>query len=207
MMRTLLRAALITVAASLALALELSAVPSLHLPYAVPDLMLLVVFAFAAGWGTVGGASAGFAIGLAQDLAPPALSAVGRHALVLTLVGALAGRAAREVRRSALRTSLLAGLYAVGATLLNVLIGLAIGDGVGHSQRGLLLALGATALYTAVATPLVVPGLAALARKVAGPRARFLAPVGHAVDGPARTSPAYTSPGLYPEAHPEAERV
>jgi len=198
-MRPLLRAALVVAAASLALVLELSVAPGLHLPYAVPDLTLLTVFALAASWGTVSGATCGFVIGLAEDIAPPAVSAVGRHALVLTLVGALAGRAAREVRRSALRTSLLAGLYAFGATLLNVLIGLAIGVGTGHSRRGLLLALGATALYTAVATPLVVPGLAALARLVAGPRARFLAPVGNAVDGPTRTSPAYTSPGLYPE--------
>jgi rod shape-determining protein MreD len=197
-MRTLLRGALVAAAASLALALELSVAPSLRLPYAVPDLALLTVLAFAAGWGTTGGAVSGFAVGLAQDVAPPSLGAIGRHALVLSLVGALAGQAAREVSRSALRTSLFAGLYALGAMVLNLLIGLAIGDGSGLSRRGLLLALGATALYTAVATPLVVPGLAALARRVDGPRARFLAPVGNAVHGPAQTSPARTSPGLYP---------
>jgi rod shape-determining protein MreD len=199
-MRFLLRVALVAAAASLALALELSVVPHLRLPYAVPDLVLLAVLALAAGWGSTGGAVCGFALGFAQDIAPPSVCAIGRHALVLALVGALAGRAAREVRRSALRTALLAGRYAFGATLLNVLIGLALGDRTGLSRSGLLLALGATALYTAVATPFVVPGLAALARRVDGPRARFLAPVGHAVDGPARTSPARTSPGLYPEA-------
>jgi rod shape-determining protein MreD len=166
----------------------------------VPDLVLLTVLALASSWGPTGGAVAGFAVGLAQDLAPPSVSAIGRHALVLALAGALAGRAAREVRRSALRIALLAGRYAVGAMLLNLLIGLALGDGIGLTHPGLLLALGATALYTAVATPFVIPGLAALARRVDGPRARFLAPVGNAVDGPARTSPARTSPGLYPEA-------
>jgi rod shape-determining protein MreD len=202
-MRTLLRAALVVAAASLLLALELSVAPHLRLPYAVPDLALLGVLAFAAGWRTTGGAAAGFGVGLIQDVFPPAVTAVGRHALVLTAVGALAGRAAREVRRSALRTSLLAGLYALGAALLNLMVGLALGDGAGLSRRGLPPALGAAALYTAVATPLVVPGLAALARLADGPRARFLAPVGNAVDGPARTSPARTSPGL----RPEAERV
>lgn len=199
-MRTVLRIALAVVAASLALALELSVVPHLRLPYAVPDLVLLAVLALAAGWGTTGGAVSGFALGLAQDIAPPSVSAIGRHALVLAVAGALAGRAAREVRRSAIRTSMLAGLYALGAMLLNLLIGFALGGGAGLSRPGLLLALGATALYTAVATPLVVPGLAALARLIDGPSARLVAPVGNAVSGPARTGPARTSPGLYPEA-------
>jgi rod shape-determining protein MreD len=201
-MRTALRVALAATAASLALALELSVVPRLHLPYAVPDLVLLVVLALAASWGTTRGAVYGFALGLCQDIAPPSVSALGRHALVLAVVGALAGRAAREMRRSALRTSLLAGLYAVGAMLINLVLGLAIGDGAGLSRPGLVLALGATALYTAIATPFVVPGLAALARRVDGPGARLIAPVGNAVGGygPARTTPARTSPGLYPEA-------
>lgn len=201
-MRTALRVALAAASVSLALALELSVAPRLHLPYAVPDLVLLVVLALAASWGTVRGAVYGFALGLVQDVAPPSLSALGRRALVLAVVGALAGRAAREVRRSALRTSLLAGAYALGATLLNLLIGATLGDGTGLSRPGLVLALGATALYTAVATPFVVPGLAALARRVDAPSARLVAPVGNAIDGygPARTAPARTSPGLYPEA-------
>ena len=201
-MRTALRVALAATSVSLALALELSVVPRLHLPYAVPDLVLLVVLALAASWGTVRGAAYGFVLGLLQDIAPPSLSALGHRALVLAVVGALAGRAAREVRRSALRTSLLAGLYALGATLLNLLIGATLGDGTGLSRPGLVLALGATALYTAVATPFVVPGLAALARRVDTPGARLVAPVGNAIDGygPARTAPARTSPALYPEA-------
>ena len=201
-MRTALRVALAATSVSLALALELSVVPRLHLPYAVPDLVLLVVLALAASWGTVRGAAYGFVLGLLQDIAPPSLSALGRRALVLAVVGALAGRAAREVRRSALRTSLLAGLYALGATLLNLLIGATLGGGTGLSRPGLVLALGVTALYTAVATPFVVPGLAALARRVDSPGARLVAPVGNAIDGygPARTTPARTSPALYPEA-------
>src|SRR5579862_7595044 len=130
-MRILLLAVLVAAAATPVLALELSVVPHLRLPYAVPDLVLLSVLALAASWGPTGGAVAGFALGLAQDVAPPSVGAIGRHALVLALAGALAGRAAREVRRSALRTALLAGRYAFGAMLLNLLIGLALGDGIG----------------------------------------------------------------------------
>ncbi len=202
-MRTLLRAVLTAAAATLTLALESSVAPRLHLPYAVPDLLLLATLALAAEWGTAGGAVAGFAIGLVQDFAPPSLGAAGRHAFTLTVVGALAGRAAREVRRSALRTSVLAGLYAALAVALNALIGLAIGDGAGLSRPGLLLAVGATALYTAVATPLIVPGLAVLARRADGRGTRYLAPVGNAVEGPVFPGPAHTSPGL----RPDAERV
>ncbi|HEU5355045.1 MAG TPA: rod shape-determining protein MreD [Actinocrinis sp.] len=202
-MRTLLRAALAAAAAILALTLESSVAPKLHLPYAVPDLVLLAALSLAAEWGTSGGAAAGFLIGLIQDLAPPSLGAVGRHAFVLTVIGALAGRTAREVRRSALRTSVLAGCYAALALILNTMIGLALGVGVGQSHVGLLLALGATALYTAVATPLVVPGLAVLARRADGAGARYLAPVGNAVEGPVFPGPAHTSPGL----RSETERV
>lgn len=201
--RTLLRAVLIAAAAIVTLTLESSVAPKLHLPYAAPDLVLLAAFALAAEWGTGGGAVAGFAIGLAQDLAPPALGAIGRRALVLTVIGALAGRAVREVRRSALRTSALAGCYAALAVVLNLLIGRALGDGTGLFRPGLLLALGAAALYTAVATPLVVPGLAALARRVGGAGVRYLAPVGHAIEGAVFPGPAHTSPGL----RPDTERV
>jgi rod shape-determining protein MreD len=202
-MRTVLRAVLTAAAAILALTLESSVAPKLHLPYAVPDVVLLATLALAAEWGTVGGAAAGFGIGLIQDLAPPSLGAVGRHALVLTVIGALAGRSAREVRRSALRTSFLAGFYAALALILNTLIGLALGDGTGLSRPGLLLAIGAAALYTAVATPLIVPGLALLARRADGAGARYLAPVGNAVEGAVFPGPAHTSPGL----RSETERV
>ncbi|MBS2961697.1 rod shape-determining protein MreD [Actinocrinis puniceicyclus] len=196
-MRTLLRAALVATAAIVTLVLELSVAPRLHLPYAVPDLVVLAVFAFAAQWGAAAGASAGFAIGLVQDLAPPGLGALGRNALVLTVVGALAGRVGREVHRSALRTSALAGSLAALAMVLDLLIGLALGGGVGLSPAGVPRALGACALYTAVATPLIVPGLAALARRTDGPGARLLAPPGSAfgVPVPTRSGPAEPAPG------------
>lgn len=206
-MRTVLRAVLIAAAAILTVTLEVSVVPHLHLPYAVPDLVLLAVLAFAAEWGSAGGATAGFVVGFIQDIAPPSLDAIGRHALVLTIIGALAGRAARSVRRSALRTSILAGIYAALAMLLNALIGLLLGVGTGLSRPGVLLGLGAAALYTAVATPLVVPGLTALARRVAGPAARYLAPVGNAADGPVLPGPARAGSARSSSARPDSARA
>lgn len=183
-MRALLRLLLAAPAIALALAVQLSVLPHLSLPAAEPDLVLLTVLALAGGWGPGRGAFVGFCAGLAVDLVPPSTSAAGRHALVLTLVGALAGRAAAEARRSALRTSLLAGLYAAAATLANAALGSLLGEGGTLTSAGLLWGVGACALYTAVATPLVLPGLAALALRTEGRRTLVLAPAGNAIGEP-----------------------
>ncbi len=183
-MRLVYRCLLAAAAVALALALELSVLPHLALPYAVPDLVLLTVLALAAAWGPNQGALLGFCAGLVLDLAPPSVTAAGRHALVLTLVGALAGRAAIEARRSALRTSLLAGLIAGLATLANAALGSLIGSGGTLTSPGLLHGAAACALYTAVATPLVLPGLAALGRRADGRKSVILAPAGNALDQP-----------------------
>lgn len=186
-MRFVYRAVLAAVAVSLALAVQLSVLPHLSLPYAVPDLVLLTVLALAAAWGPNQGALLGFCAGLVVDLAPPSVTAAGRHALVLTLVGALAGRAAAEARRSALRTSVLAGLYAGLGTLANAALGSLIGSGGTLTSPGLLRGAGACALYTAVATPLVLPGLTKLARRTGGRKSVVLAPAGNAVEQPLTT--------------------
>jgi rod shape-determining protein MreD len=180
-MRTALRLLLGASAITVALALQVSVLPRLHLPYAEPDLVLLAVLALSAVWGPNLGALAGFLAGLAVDLAPPSVTAAGRHAIVLTLVGALAGRAAAEAHRSALRTSLLTGLYAGAATLGNAVLGTLLGEGGTLSSAGLFQGTLACALYTAVATPLVLPGLSALARRADGRRTLLLAPVGNAI--------------------------
>jgi rod shape-determining protein MreD len=183
-MRLLFRLPLLAAAVTVALVLQLSVLPHLGLPHAEPDLVLLVVLALAGAWGPNLGAVTGFGAGLAVDLAPPSLTAVGRHALVLTLVGALAGGAAAEARRSAVRTSLLAGVYAGAAVLANAALGSLLGEGGSLGSQGLLLSAGACALYTAVATPLVLPGLAALGRRADGRKVLLLAPAGNAIGEP-----------------------
>lgn len=194
--RALLRLALPAAAITLALAVEVSVLPRLRLPYAVPDLMVLVVIGFAAAWGATGGAVIGFAAGLVLDLAPPSVNPIGWHALVLTCVGAMAGRAGRQVGKSALRTCLLAGVYAAVVVAADALIAAVLGDGAGLTRPGLAAAIGATALYTAVATPLVVPGVAALARRTRSPGARVLAPTGDALRQPPSTGVYGTFDGV-----------
>lgn len=180
MIRLLGRAALLALSVLAAITLEYSVLPFVHLPRGGPDLVLLAVLAFSSVWGRSAGAVSGFLAGLALDLAPPATAAVGRHAIVLALVGALAGHAAAEMKRSALRTSLLAGLYALAAVLADAVLGTLLGDGTGITRSGLALAALATAGYTAIATPLVVPGLAALGRRFETPGTDLLAPAGDA---------------------------
>jgi rod shape-determining protein MreD len=183
-MRALLRLLVAAVAVTLALALQLSVLSKWHLPYAEPDLVLLVVLSLGVAWGPDLGAVAGFAAGLAVDLAPPSVTATGRHAIVLTLVGALAGRTASDLNRSALRTSAIAGVYAGVATLGNAVLGTLLGEGGTLSSADLLQGAVACALYTAVATPFVLPGLSALARRADGRRTLLLAPVGNAIGEP-----------------------
>ena len=183
-MRPLLRTLLAAGAVTLALALQFSVLTQLHLPYAEPDLALLVVLALGAAWGPSLGGVAGFCAGLAVDLAPPSVTATGRHAIVLTVVGALAGRAGSSLNRSALRTSGIAGLSAGAATLGNAVLGSLLGEGGTLTSADLLQGAAACALYTAVATPFVLPGLSALARRADGRRTLLLAPVGNAIGEP-----------------------
>jgi rod shape-determining protein MreD len=180
-MRALLRTLLVAAAVVLTLGAQVSVLSRLSLPYAQPDLVLLAVLALAGAWGPNLGALTGFAAGLAVDLAPPSVTAAGRHAVVYTLVGALAGRTAVEARRSALRASVLAGGIAGAATLGNAVLGSLIGSGGTVTSPGLLTGAAACALYTAVATPLVLPWLAALARRTEGRRTLILAPAGNAI--------------------------
>lgn len=180
-MRAVLRFLLAAAAVTAALAIQLSVLPELRLPYAEPDLVLLVVLSLGVAWGPNLGALAGFGAGLAVDLAPPSVTATGRHAIVLTLVGAIAGRTASDLNRSALRTSGIVGAYAAAATLGNAVLGTLLGEGGTLSSADLIQGAAACALYTAVATPIVLPGLSALARRADGRRTLLLAPVGNAI--------------------------
>src|SRR4051795_11024500 len=90
--RILLSSALVVVA----LVVQVSVLARLHLPGAVPDLLLLTVLGLAMVYGHVGGALVGFGAGLLAALAPPADHAAGRYALVLCVIGYLAGLAKPE---------------------------------------------------------------------------------------------------------------
>ncbi|MER6081195.1 rod shape-determining protein MreD [Streptomyces sp. NPDC001833] len=160
--RILLSSALVVVA----LVIQVSVLARLHLPGAVPDLMLLTVLGLAMVYGHVGGALVGFGAGLLADLAPPADHAAGRYALVLCVVGYFAGLIKPENGRlkSATGPMLVVVAAAVGSTLLYAGVGALVGDTAAR-HVGMTSLLITAALYDLLLAPFVVPGVMALARR------------------------------------------
>ncbi|MEU6219900.1 rod shape-determining protein MreD [Streptomyces sp. NPDC047022] len=161
--RILLSAPLVVVA----LVIQVSALARLHLPGAVPDLVLLTVVALAMVYGHVGGCLVGFGAGLLSDLVPPADHAAGRYALVLCVVGYLAGLAKPENGRLKSATGPMAVVVAaaIGSTLLYAGVGALVGDTAAR-HVGLGSLLFTAALYDLLLAPFVVPVVMALARRL-----------------------------------------
>ncbi|MGY0024016.1 rod shape-determining protein MreD [Streptomyces sp. cg35] len=149
-----------------ALVVQVCILARLQLPGAVPDLLLLTVLGLALVYGHVGGALVGFGAGLLADLAPPADHAAGRYALVLCVIGYLAGLAKPDTGqlRSAAGPMLVVVGAAVGTTLLYAGVGALVGDTAAR-HVGLGSLLFTAALYDLLLAPFVVPGVMALARR------------------------------------------
>ncbi|MFF5027588.1 rod shape-determining protein MreD [Streptomyces collinus] len=160
--RILLSTALVVVA----LVVQVSVLARLHLPGAVPDLLLLTVLGLAMVYGHVGGALVGFGAGLLADLAPPADHAAGRYALVLCVTGYFAGLIRPENGRLRSATGPMAVVVAaaVGSTLLYAGVGALVGDTAAR-HVGLTGLLFSAALYDLLLAPFVVPGIMWLARR------------------------------------------
>ncbi|MEV3855398.1 rod shape-determining protein MreD [Streptomyces sp. NPDC050095] len=160
--RMLLSTTLVVVA----LVVQVCILARLQLPGAVPDLLLLTVLGLALVYGHVGGALIGFGAGLLADLAPPADHAAGRYALVLCVIGYLAGLAKPDngQLRSATGPMVVVVGAAVGTTLLYAGVGALVGDTAAR-HVGLGSLLFTAALYDLLLAPFVVPGVMALARR------------------------------------------
>src|SRR5690349_2234963 len=149
-----------------ALVVQVSILARLHLPGAVPDLLLLTVLGLAMVYGHVGGALVGFGAGLLADLAPPADHAAGRYALVLCVTGYFAGLIRPENGRLKSATGPMAVVVAaaIGSTLLYAGVGALVGDTAAR-HVGLPGLLFSAALYDLLLAPFVVPVLMWLARR------------------------------------------
>ena len=143
--RILLSTALVVVA----MVLQVSVLARLHLPGAVPDLLLLTVLGLALVYGHVGGALVGFGAGL-----------------VLCVIGYLAGLAKPDNGRlkSATGPMVVVVAAAVGTTLLYAGVGALVGDTAAR-HVGLASLLFTAALYDLLLAPFVVPGIMFLARR------------------------------------------
>ena len=160
--RMLLSTTLVVVA----LVVQVSVLARLQLPGAVPDLLLLVVLGLAFVYGHMAGAFIGFGAGLLADLAPPADHAAGRYALVLCVIGYLAGlvRPDNGQLRSATGPMVVVVAAAVGSTLLYASVGALVGDTAAR-HVGLGSLLFTAAVYDLLLAPFTVPLIMALARR------------------------------------------
>jgi rod shape-determining protein MreD len=161
-----LRTALVAAILLTALLLQLTVLPWIHLPGSTPDLLLVAVAALGLAGGPVRGAAAGFAGGLLVDIVPPANGVLGLSAVVLTVVGYLAGEFGdRRDDRPALVTlafvTLLGGLAVAGYAIFGSIVG---DNATDWNQLPLLIIT--AALYAVVMAAFVVPAIGALVRRL-----------------------------------------
>jgi rod shape-determining protein MreD len=128
----------------------------LPLPGATPDLVLVLVAALAIARGPGVGAAAGFTGGLLLDLIPPATHAAGQWALVLTLVGYVAGHLGDPRLRPGARLVLVGGLAGL-ATITYVTASSLLGARW-LPIRELAVLAGTGTAYAAALAVVVLPG-------------------------------------------------
>ncbi|MPZ61415.1 MAG: rod shape-determining protein MreD [Propionibacteriales bacterium] len=162
---TTVRVLAVTGLVMVAVTLQLGVLPTLVLTDVVPNLVLVVVIAMAMSRGPEFGALVGFAAGLALDLAPPADHTAGRWALAFVVVGYLVGMARRDVRTSVLATVVLVAAGSFIGTSLFALSGLVLGD-QGVTVGGVAHVVPLALLYDVLLTPLVVPLVLAMMRRL-----------------------------------------
>jgi rod shape-determining protein MreD len=149
-------------ALAVALLVQTTALARLPLPGATPDLVLVLVMGLALVRGPLVGSLLGFAAGMLADLG--ADRELGRTALVLALVGYAVGLAADERGRSLLWSMVVVAGAAVTAVVVYAGEGLLLGD-ARITGPAFWAALASTVTYSVLLTPVVVPGLRALARR------------------------------------------
>jgi rod shape-determining protein MreD len=159
------RAVLFAVLLFVALCVQLVILAPLHLPGATPDLVYLVVAAFALVHGPTTGALAGFAAGLALDIAPPANGVVGLWAVVFCVVGYVLGLLRDDAEQSAVMLLIVVALGS--AVIVLGYAGLSATFGDAPASWGLVVkALLGEVAYTLLLTPFVIPLVSRLAKRV-----------------------------------------
>jgi rod shape-determining protein MreD len=128
----------------------------LPLPGATPDAVLVAVIAIGLAGGVRWGLVAGFAGGLLLDLAPPAVTPIGTHALILCVLGAVSGRWSQRSQRGVGTTLLLVAGSAVAAQVLRAAMGLMVRDGRVDAVTTPLFALTGAA-YAVILAPFLIP--------------------------------------------------
>ncbi len=147
-----------------AVVVEVTLLSRLGLPGATPDLVVVTIVALALALGPTRGAVAGFVGGVLIDLAPPADTPIGVNALVYLVIGYVTGFIIDPRDRTVPLLMGIVGLAAGAATLAVAALDAVLGDRVEWSAVPQFALT--SALYAVVLAPLVVPGVAWLARRV-----------------------------------------
>lgn len=150
------------VAVLAALVLQGTVVARLPLPGSPPDLVLVVVLAFALAEGPLSGMVTGFVAGALADLL--ADHALGRLALAYVVAGYLVGLAVGDDERSVLRPFVAVGVGAAAGLLVYAAEGLLLGD-PRISASALRLGMVSSVPYDVILVPFVVPLLGLLVRR------------------------------------------
>ncbi len=164
------RAAVAAAAVAVALVLQVSVFPHLAWDGIVPNLCLLVVVGAALTQGASFAMVLGFGAGVALDLAPPADHVAGRWALALVLVGYVAGRVRQEARPSTGAVVATVAASSFLGTSVFALSGLVLDDPALRIPE-LLEVIGVALLWDLLLTPLVLPAVMAVLRRLEPDRA------------------------------------
>jgi rod shape-determining protein MreD len=165
------RTALEIVVIAIAYLLQVSVLDRVSLPVGHPDLLVMVVVAFALVGGPQHGAIVGFATGLAADILPPSAHLLGRLAFAYTVVGYLAGLLEDAEEHSVLTTIFAVAAAAATAVIVYAGLGVLISD-PDITARATVRSLIAVVVYDVLLAPFIVPLVAAASRRLepAGPR-------------------------------------
>lgn len=146
-----------------ALLLQLAVIGRLPVPGAAPDLLLVLVVAFALAEGPTSGMVTGFVTGLLADAM--SVHEIGRLALAYAVAGYVTGMLQDDTERSTLQpfwAVLLGALSALGAFSLE---GILLADP--HiTLQPVLRAVVSSVPYDVLLTPFVVPVVAGLVRRL-----------------------------------------
>lgn len=146
-----------------AVVLQETVVERLPLPGAAPDLVLVLVVAVALLRGPRTGVVTGFAAGLLADLGSD--HELGRLALVYVLAGFLAGLLEDDVQGSVVVPAVTGAVAAAVAVLGYAAVGVLLDD-PRTTGGALWRSMASVVPYCAALTPVVVPPVAALLRRV-----------------------------------------
>lgn len=160
------QALVIGVTTFLAVIVQVTLLSRLGLPGATPDLVVVTVVAIALAMGPVPGATAGFSAGILIDLAPPADTLLGVNALVYIAVGFITGYAIDPRDRTVPIMIGIVGLATAASTLAVAALDSLMGA-TRVSWEDMPSMVLTSALYAVVMAPLVILGIAWVARRVA----------------------------------------